>query len=132
MTQLEELQERRRTAYQELLGVSKLYKEAKINFEALELKYIEAQGIYNSLEYRCAELDGRLTHIEESKKSTTKSSREKRIQDEESTKDFLKSMDKDALDKLLAECGVVLPEVPEVPDDEPIYINENGEEIVND
>lgn len=126
MNSLPELQEKRRIAYQELLEVTKMYREAKINFEALELKYTEAQGIYNNLEYRCAELDGRLVHIDE--KKTTKSSREKRIQDEESTKEFMKTLDKDELDKLLIDLGVIQHEIIEV-EEETLSINE---EAIND
>jgi chromosome segregation ATPase len=110
METIEILKNKRNSAYLELRKTFDMYESIRITYEAMKKQYFDAKEAFERVDYALAEIDGRLEKVEE-----RKSGKRDRLDKEEEAKAFIAELSPAEFRSMLAELGVTLPEVEEVP-----------------
>jgi uncharacterized protein YbaP (TraB family) len=110
---LELLKAKRTITWKELQRTHDMFEGVRITYEAFLKQYTEAKAEFEKADYALAEVDGRLQRIEEAKSGKKVKSRP--LSKEEEAREFLNQLSADELASTLAELGISLPEVEEVP-----------------
>jgi uncharacterized protein YbaP (TraB family) len=110
---LELLKAKRTITWKELQRTHDMFEGVRITYEAFLKQYSEAKAEFEKADYALAEVDGRLQRIEEARSGKKVKSRP--LSKEEEAREFLNQLSADELASTLAELGISLPEVEEVP-----------------
>ena len=114
---LDELRERRRVAWQELVKVNSMKLGLEGLWNEVLAQYTDAKAAYERADHDLALVDGRLKVEEEGMSASKK----RRLEVEIESYDF----SEEAIERLAAACGVVLPTVEEEPlDRDPGKLND--------
>lgn len=109
-----DLQQARKTCWKELERIHSMLVGVEITYKELKLQYKEATVRYQKADYDLALVDGRFKKVEEAGEQT----RKKKVVD---TQELISRLSEKEIEEILAELGVKLPEVEEVP--EPSEVN---------
>ena len=110
---LELLKAKRTITWKELQRTHDMFEGVRITYEAFLKQYSEAKAEFEKADYALAEVDGRLQRIEEARSG--KKLKFRPLSKEEEAREFLNQLSADELASTLAELGISLPEVEEVP-----------------
>lgn len=118
---LDELKAQKFLAWKELKDASMTLKSVEVSLEIAKTAHTNAKSKYEQLDLELAKLDGRMQKV-----STTKSALDRKAEQrlEHQALDYLNSLPKEELAKLLKSVEVELPE--EIPEEE---IPEETEEV---